>query len=188
VRWTPPSAMKRLPPVAALLLGLAALGCSSAGSKSSDSAGAAVLVTLRNFRSGERFELASESHTDRLAYYSDARGEAQRKVQSDEIMSAFVDELERQGYADHAQAGRAPSLEGSDVVRWGIEVEDGEQRTHWLVGTSSPPNDWNAFQKCRDTFLQLYNITVSFQAVQNKEAGKKYFDAQQTRPAGSPPR
>lgn len=161
-------------PFLALLLAVAS-ACAGSGARSGD--GDELLVTLHNFKTGERFELASESHTDRVAYYSDERHDAARKVQTDEIMSAFVGELARQGMAEHAQPGRAPAAAGSDVIRWGLEVEDGDERRHWLVGTGSPAEDWQAFQRCRDTFLQLYNITVSFQAVENPN-GKQYFDDQ----------
>lgn len=172
---------------AALSCGLV-LGCSSSGSApgshtSAEEGARPVLVTLSNFKSGERFELASESHTDRLTYYSDARAEAARKVQTDEIMSAFVSELERVGYDDRAQAGRAPSAAGSDVIRWGLEIETGEGRSHWLVGTGSELADWNDFQKCRDMFLELYNYTVSYQAVKN-DSGKQYFGDQASPAAG----
>jgi len=133
-----------------------------------------VLVTLRNFKSGERFELASESHTKRVEYYSGQRTDAARKIQSDEVMSAFLDELERQGFSAHAQPGKAPSIASGDVIRWGLELEHGEDHRHWLIGTGSAGDDIAAFQKCRDTFLQLYNVTVSYQTVHN-DTGKQYF-------------
>jgi len=156
--------------------------CASVGD-APEGASAALLVRLQDFRTGERFELASESHTDRVTYYSGERRDAARKVQSDEIMSAFVVELERQGYAGYARTGRAPALGSSDAIRWGLEVESASAQTHWLVGTGSQPADWQAFQKCRDVFLQLYNITVSYQTVENA-GGKGYFDEQKRAAAG----
>jgi hypothetical protein len=160
-----------------LLAGLALLGpaaaCASVGSSSP---AAALLITLRDYKAGQRFELASESHTDRVRYYSDARIEAVRKVQTDEVMTAFLRELERQGLGQHARAGPAPEV-GGEVIRWGLEVEGHTGTLHWLVGTGSSPEDWRAFQGCRDMFLQLYNSTVSFQAVRN-ESGKRYFEEQ----------
>jgi hypothetical protein len=156
-------------------MGALLVACASSGTSGSRSA--AVLVTLHDFKTGERFELASESHTDRVAYYSDARADAARQVQSDEIMSAFVAELERQGLAEHAQAGRAPSLAAGGVISWGLELERGPEASHWLIGKGSAPADWQEFQACRETFLQLYNITVSFQTVRN-ESGKELFEEQ----------
>ncbi|NOT31048.1 MAG: hypothetical protein HOP15_11425 [Planctomycetes bacterium] len=155
----------------ASLSGAILCACASSGAARSSSA---LLVTLHDFKSGVSFELASESHTERVAYYSGARADAARKVQTDEIMSLFVGEIERQGLARHAQVGRAPALAPGGVISWGLEVECGPETSHWLVGKGSAPADWQEFQKCRDTFLQLYNITVSFQAVQN-DSGRGFF-------------
>lgn len=159
------------------------LAACASGGKAQENAHSVLLVRLQDFRTGERFELASESHTDRVAYYSGERRDADRKVQSDEIMSALVSELDNQGYGAHARTGRAPNLGSSEVVRWGLEVESDSTQTHWLVGTGSQPADWKAFQKCRDMFLQLYNITVSYQTVQNPE-GKAYFEDGKSTAAG----
>jgi len=156
------------------LLCAALTGCASSGSATHEGS-KSLLVTLHDFKSGTRFELASESHTDRVKYYSDARGDASRKVVSDEFMSALVGELERQGLGAHAQAGRAPSTAPGGVISWGLEVEDGETSTHWLIGKGSAPADWKEFQYCRDMFLEMYNATTSFQAVKNP-SGKQLFD------------
>lgn len=164
--------MIRVQRVLTCLIGALLSACASSGSASGSDA---LLVTLRDFKSGKRFELASESHTERVDYYSDARQDAARKVQSDEIMVAFAEELERQGLAGHAQPGRAPTSGAGDRISWGLELEQGSTTRHWLIGKGSAPDDWQAFQRCRDTFLQLYNITVSFQAVQN-ESGKGFFE------------
>ena len=154
--------------------------CASTG-KTSGEGGIRALVSLQDYRTGERFELASESHTNRVDYYSSARTEAARKVQTDEVMGALIAELERRGFAAHCQPGPAPHLASGDVVRWAMELEDGEQRSHWIVSPNSPGDSWKTFQDCRDTFLQLYNITVSFQTVSNP-SGKQYFDQS---PAGA---
>ncbi len=164
-----------------LLLGGSLGACAS--SSAANEAGTALLVSLQNLKTGERFELASESHTDRVAYYSDARDDAARKVQTDEIMSAFLGELDRQGFGKHARPGPAPALGSGSVIRWALEVEGASGQAHWLIGTGSSPDDWLVFQKCRDTFLQLYNITVSYQAVENA-GGRSYFDDQARPGAG----
>ena len=164
------------------------LAAACAGPGGSEGEGREILVRLKDFKSGTSYELASESHTDRVAYYSGARGDAARKVQTDEIMSAFIGELERQGFESNAQPGKAPSTGAGGVLRWGLEIQRPEESTHWLVGTGSAPEDWNEFQRCRDTFLELYNITVSYQTVQN-EGGRQIFDGQEARPAtGNKPR
>jgi len=144
-----------------------------------------MLVTLRDYQNGARFELASESHSDPVEYYSDKREDAVRKIQTDEIMSAFLGELDRSGLGTHGRTGHAPELGKSDVVSWGIEVETPAQSVHWMVGKGSALEEWKQFQRCRDVFLQLYNVTVSYQTVQN-ESGKQFFEGKratiQTRP------
>jgi hypothetical protein len=164
----------RRPILAPFLLVHATVLGACAGPRTRDS-DVALLVTLHNYRGGERFELASESHTERVAYYSSARTDAARKVQTDEVMQAFLRELERLGLEEHARVGRAPAGAASAVIRWGLEISSGERQVHWLVGTGSAQEDWRAFERCRDTFLQLYNSTVSYQSVQN-ESGKAFFD------------
>jgi len=168
------------------LVGALLAACAGAGSSGGGDEGGPgeFLVTLRNFKTGERFELASQSHTDRVAYYSETRPDASRKIQADKVMAAFVDELENQGFDSKAQPGKAPGVVSGDVIRWGLEVERGQARRHWLVGTGSQPADWQTFQKCRDMFLQLYNITVSYQTVQNQD-GRQFFQ-DQPQGAGAP--
>jgi hypothetical protein len=167
-----------------VLLVLAACALAACASSPSGGAkvgsGAAVLVTLRDYERGTQLELASESHTSRVEYYSQTRQGAARKIQTDPIMEALLEELERQGLKDHLRQGRAPAVGGGDVIRWGLELERGGTRAHWLIGPGSSADDWRAFQQCRDTFLQLYNITVSYQTVQNPD-GKAFFEDEQRR-------
>ena len=61
-------------------------------------------------------------------------------------------------------------------------MTNAQNASHWLIGNGSTPDDWKGFQSCRDTFLQLYNITVSYQTVNNEDGGA-FFDGQQARPA-----
>lgn len=166
-----------------LLAALAA--CASSGSDSSGH-GANVLVVLHDYKNGQRFELASETHTDRVAYYSSERGDAVRKIQPDEVMAACVGELERRGYDAHSKDGRAPSIGANDVVRWGLEVENEGQRSNWLVGTGSAADEWKDFQACRDFFLEVYNNTVSYQTVRNA-TGKQYFEDERAQPGARKP-
>ena len=49
----------------------------------------------------------------------------------------------------------------------------------------SAVQDWQDFQRCRDTFLQFYNITTSFQTVHNSR-GEEYFDEAAAKEADRP--
>jgi hypothetical protein len=136
--------------------------------------GEALLVRLNDYRAGTRYELASESHTSPVEYYSDERSDAVRKVQTDEVMSVFSAELARQGFGAHAQTGPAPAVASGGVIRWGLEVERPAGCEHWLVGPGSSAADWRAFQECQQLFLDLYNLTVSYQTVEN-QSGEAFF-------------
>lgn len=148
------------------------VSCSSTGGAPEGEA-ARMRVTLRDYKRDQRFELVSESHTSRIDYYSTARDDASRKVQTDTIMNALVEELEKQGFEKRAQAGRAPSS-GGEIVTWGLEIESGENTDHWVIGSGSALDDLQDFQECRNSFLQLYNITASYQAIKNTQ-GKEIF-------------
>jgi hypothetical protein len=143
---------------------------------------AKVLVVLRNYQTGQRFELASESHTDRVTYYSSERADAARKIQKDDVMLALVAELEKLDYGARARPGNAPTT-GNESTRWALELASEERTLNWTIGTGNPREDWLAFQKCRDTFFDLYNVTMSFQSVQN-EQGRGYF--QEPQPSSAP--
>ena len=153
------------------------VGCASSSSPSGSGGaaddGARMRVTLRDYKGGNVFELVSESHTNRVDYYSAARADASRKIQTDEVMEVLIEELEKQGFKSHRQEGRGPS-QGGAVISWGIEVEEGPRTDHWVVGKGSAIDEIQAFSECRDAFLQLYNITASYQAIENPE-GKQIF-------------
>jgi hypothetical protein len=150
--------------------------CASRGQSPASEVANEVLVTLHNYKAKTQFELASESHTSRVEYYSDEREDAARKIQTDEVMSAFLREIDKLGLGTFARTGKAPSTTNGDVIRWGLEVaSSGGREVHWLVGTGSSAEEWKKFDQCRDSFLQLYNSTVSYQSVHN-QGGKSYFD------------
>jgi len=163
---------------------LVALPCflAACASTPAEAPRAEVLVTLRNYQTGQRFELASESHTDRVTYYSSERGDAARKVQVDEVMLALVEELDKRDYSTHARPGSAPAT-GNESTRWALELASGGRELNWTIGTNDPRERWLAFQECRDLFLELYNATVSFQTVENDQ-GRGYF--QDPQPSSAP--
>lgn len=173
VRWTPRMSTLRTLVLLAFLLGSAA--CSSPGSGRARGTHK-VLVTLRDYRAALPLELASETHTDRVSYYSHERHDAARKVQTDPVMAALVDELDERGFESHAAPGTAPTQVRADVVRWALAIEIDGQAQHWLVGPGTQADEWKAFQGCRDAFVQLYNVTVSYQSVQNASGGGLFQD------------
>lgn len=173
---------------ASLGLALAAsalAACASSGSAAQGDEGA-LLVSLHDYRQNRVFELASESHTSRVDYYSQSRKDAARKIQSDEVMGALLGELERQGLKDHEAAGPAPSA-GGGVLEYGLEVERAGASGHWLIGKGTVPEEAIAFHECAKTFFELYNVTLSLQSVENPE-GKALFDRSRQDAAARSPR
>ena len=132
-------------------------------------------VTLRGYSSGQLFELVSESHTNRVDYYSQSRADAARKIQADEVLEALIDEMESRGFDRHAKSGRAPTQAATKAVSWGFELEVGDEITHWLTGSGAPDEERLAFQECMSAFLQLYNVSASYQTIENPE-GPEFFD------------
>lgn len=174
----PPTAILRTVLLGTLLVFLAA--CASGGGTKGDrnaSSGDRLRVSLRNYQAEQFFELVSESHTDRLGYYSQERASAARKIQADEVMDALVAELDRLGLEDHMTGGRAPTQGGNSVLRWSLEYEENGRVSHWLVAEGTAPDERVAFNECLNTFLQLYNVSASFQTIGN-EKGHAYFDDQ----------
>jgi len=153
----------------AVLVCLLSGACASTGSPGSDR----ILVSLFDYESGRRFELASESHTDRVEYYSTVRDDAARKIQLDAVMRQLIGELNGHELAEHAQEGPAPSRGGGAISR-AFEIRTGERTRHWVVGSGTPAAERLAFNDCVHSFLQLYNSSASFQAVHNDE-GASFF-------------
>jgi hypothetical protein len=156
-------------------LGLLLAGCASTSSTDPD---LTLRVTLKDYMGGNRFELVSQSQDERVAYYSQVRGSADRKFQTHEVMDALVNELERQGFTDFSQAGGAPSQGGAVITR-ALEIQKGDEVQHWVVGQGSEQDERAQFLGCVDTFVQLYNLTQSFQAIRN-EKGSELFESTPT--------
>lgn len=146
--------------------------CASAGSEARSAAPAERMrVTLRDYEAQQLFELVSESHTSRVEYYSAVRSDAARKIQTDEVVDALIDELEDRGFDDFAQAGQAPSR-GNELVSRSLEIERGDKTEHWVVGRGSAADEQLRFHDCMLTFVELYNLTASYQTIENPSGGE----------------
>ena len=140
-------------------------GCASA--PAADRA-APTRIGLYDFRSQRRFELVNEAHTARLDQYSTVRANADRKVQSNEIVAELAGWLETEGFGALARDGASPSRGSTDAV-WALEVElDGKPR-HLVVSKSTPPADYALCRNLKAGFLDIYNATYAGQATQTKE-------------------
>ncbi len=158
----------------ALVASLICCACSASGPRSDPSSRNAddrTRIALRNYDADQRFELVSESHTNRVEYYSQVRSDASRKIQSDEVMRALIEELQKQGFADFAQPGRAPS-QGTEIVSQSLEIERGGETEHWVVGKGSAAEERERFRDCMLEFVQIYNLTASYQALENPDGSQ----------------
>jgi len=155
-----------------LSLGLAVLvaSCASTESKTGDR----LRVTLYDHMGGTSFELVSESHSDRIEYYSTVRSGASRKYQGDRTMAALIEALDDEGFAQYGKGGRAPSATGGVITR-SLEIQRNARIDHWAVGEGSAPESKISFHACTNTFLQLYNVTQAYQAIDN-ESGTGVFE------------
>lgn len=163
---------------AALLGTLSACASGGGGAAGGGSVEAtAIRVTLHDYGAAQRLELASEGHTDRVRYYSEARHDASRKVQTNEVMQALVEELNRQGFARYGVAGRAPSS-GSSVISRALEIETDGVTSVWAVGSGSATaiDEKKAFHAAMAQFVDLYNLSASYQTIENP-AGRDPFQA-----------
>lgn len=155
------------------LLPLAA-GCASTGH------GKHLRVQLEYFgQRPQRFEIVSESYADRVAYYSEKRTDAARKFQSDEVMQALLDELDRRHLKRFQQPGRAPS-DGRGVVKRAFEIERGGGVYHWSIGDGSEVDELQDFIECTQAFLQLYSSTPGYQTIENDEGAAFFEKAKQS--------
>ncbi|MBM3991798.1 MAG: hypothetical protein FJ298_12415 [Planctomycetes bacterium] len=131
-------------------------------------------VGLYDFRSQRRFELVNEAHTARLDQYSTVRANADRKVQSNEIVAELTGWLEAEGFAALARDGASPSRGATDAV-WALEVEREGKARHLVVSKSTSPEDYAHCRKLKDGFLDIYNATYAGQATQTKQGESPFL-------------
>lgn len=150
---------------------LPALLC-AAGCASAPSGPLVARLTLRDAAVSEKLPdgsirhlgLASQSHTDRLTYYSTPRDDASLKIVEDADMARLLRELERQGFARRSRPGPANEF---DIKA--IELErDGALRS-FGVRSGSSADDWKAMQAMTSEVLELFNNTFGGQATRSGE-------------------
>ncbi len=149
---------------AALLLA----GCaSSSGDGAEGSTGNPARVAYVDYRTQRTFELVNESHTGRIEQYSAVRQNANRKVQTDEVLAGLIEFMRGEGFARLARPGPAPQgSEGS--VAMALEIEEGGAVEHVLGFKGMPPKDNQALITLWQGFLEIYNATYGLQAVESQ--------------------
>jgi hypothetical protein len=166
----PPILRRSLPRRSFLLLAAAGLlACACASSTKSEASGEPQRIRLVTYTNPREFELVNTSHTGRVEQYSTKleRSKANRKVQSDEVMSALIEWMDDNGFQRLSRPGHAPSAAVQGVT-WALEIERAKGTAHVLLTTSMPPADVKDCVQLKNGFLELFNSTYGLQAVETK--------------------
>jgi hypothetical protein len=125
-------------------------------------------VAFLDYRNGTHLELVNETHTGRVEQYSTVRGDASRKVQTDEVMQGLVEVLRKRGFDSLARPGPAPrASDGQGVMA--LEIADGERVEHVLGWRGMPADERAELLALTQNFVDLYNETYGLQAVDVKQ-------------------
>ena len=148
-----------------LLLGVAGLVL-TACSSTREAEGTRARIALRQFTdNADSYELRSESHTDRLEYYSSARDEANVKIMRDDLMEALLRGFDDAGYAEFARPGAGPQRAPGDRLRKVIEVERDGTVTHVAMGLDSPRAEADLMRELVNGFFTAFNQIRSYQTL-----------------------
>ncbi|MEO0649445.1 MAG: hypothetical protein AAFZ65_02055 [Planctomycetota bacterium] len=163
---TPSSTDRPGPTLRLFLVAVFALLTAACASTDTDT-GTRARITLRQFTgSNDAYELRSETHTDRLEYYSSARTEANVKIMRDDLMDALLRGFDDAGYASFARPGAAPTSSlGGGQLRKVIEVERDGAVTHVAMGLESGPEEAAMVQDLVNGFFTAFNQVRSYQSL-----------------------
>jgi hypothetical protein len=156
---------------------LVAAGCASGGGGggAGGSLGRPVAVSLIGYGPAP-FQLVSESHTAPVELYSNEMRHASTKVQADEVMLALVEHLDDLGFGGYARPGHAPDGVGAGgSIAKAIQVEDRGESAWWPLVATASTAELQAFQTAVRDFLDVYNLTQSWQTIDNTLGGE-YFE------------
>lgn len=156
--------------------------CRSSSAHSSSEPALATRVSWRDYRVEQLLELVNEAHTDRLEQYSAGRGDANRKVQSNEIVAALVEHMRSGKYEAFWQPGAAPSTNAGGAL-WSLEIEDPRGSVCLVEHSGLSVEEKRARRELRQAFIDTYNLTYSLQAVKVKDGETPFSEpAPPTRP------
>ena len=148
-------------------------GCASGSSAataprvaSEPDAAKAVELRYRAFAQGLSLGLVNESHSDRVALYSERKsaGSATTKVSPDEVVDAIVEYFRSEGFFEIASRGRAPAQPPAGATQV-LEVVLPDGAYHALARPGVTQEFAQTFQTCRKALLDVYSETMQLQAV-----------------------
>jgi len=143
--------------------------------------GEPILLVFTDYRTGARMELANESHTDRIKQYSEQRSDANRKVQSDDLMDGLVAYLDDQGFSRDSTPGDPPYMTGGDL-RWTLQIMRSSGESYVAESQTASTREKRRLRIYSKAFLDTYNATQGWQAVKI-ESGQLPFKGPNLKPA-----
>lgn len=145
-----------------------------------------VRVRYVAYLSQQNLEIVNESHSDPHALYSQKRAlhAVQPKVQSDEVVEALLERFSELGVMKRVLPGAAPAAPPSRAAQ-ALEIETEAGVRSWVVRETSPEAERQQFRDCVKDFVDLYNATVQYQAVDEAPEWRGASGTQTVRP---PPR
>lgn len=174
--------MVRRTRLAALVAAACAAACVSSRGAGGGSADRPLRVAYHDLRSGQRLALVNEAHTDRVALYSELRGDAGTKVGTNEVVAALVEFLDERGFADLALEGAPPSTADPSWL-WTLEVQDSSSSRFVAMPRGLTAQQKVPYQQVWAAFLDTYNATYGLQAVE-PERGREVFQAEPKKRSG----
>lgn len=126
----------------------------------------AIELRYRALAKNLTFCLVNASHTERTELYSSRQplDHATTKVSPDDVVDATVERFRDQGFFDIASRGRAPSPPPPGATQvLEVSLPDGPWHAVMRPGVSGA--FLQSFQGCAKSFLDIYNNTMQFQAV-----------------------
>ena len=137
--------------------------------------GPAYLLRMIDYRTNIKMELVNESHTPHAEQYSKVRADPSRKVTTDEWMSGLIEYLDDQGWSKENKGGNAPTMAQGSLA-WSLQLVGPDGASYIAAPLSMKGSQATRMVTMKNAFLQTYNATPGFQAVQN-EPGKLPFKA-----------
>lgn len=158
--------MIRVPRFLALLL-LAAFVAGCASTKGAASTNPA-RVKFVDYRSGLKFELVNEAHTDRVELYSrPTETDVVTKVATNEVMDELLKYMDDSGFFGNSSNGTFPGDGGSMGFIQALEVERADGTVHMVNSGRLAQTAAAAFRTSRDGFLNLHGKIYGAQTVRH---------------------
>lgn len=151
--------------------------CGSTGTSEyskADITGIPMTIKYVDYRNNIVCRLVNDSHSDRLATYSEERSEAGTKIASDEIVAVTIERMLEQNFEAHSLRGLAPLR--SNEYTSALEIDDPAGVRYIALTPRSSVPEFNIMQDCRTTFLTVYSNVYGAQRVSNPDGASLFYD------------